>query len=144
MPLYLDSFHPVHMHIIKTLHSLFVIGLLTTIFPSQATAANNATNNQTKIDLVKKVYLSKVDLGSEHNRVTTPELQKIIRQFNKFDTNIRKQPDMEMGCDMPIHYLVKIILITSIKPCKSKSLLPIPSGQHLNNLTAIGSVQISR
>lgn len=104
MPLYLDSFHPVHMHIIKTLHSLFVIGLLTTIFPSQATAANNATNNQTKIDLVKKVYLSKVDLGSEHNRVTTPELQKIIRQFNKFDTNIRKQPDMEMGCDMPIHY----------------------------------------
>lgn len=67
-------------------------------------AANSATNNQAKIDLVKKVYLSKVDLGSEHNRVTTPELQKIIRQFNKFDTNIRQQPDMEMRCDMPIHY----------------------------------------
>ncbi len=104
MPLYLDSFHPVPMHIMKTLRSLFVIGLLTTSFHSQATAANNATNNQAKIDLVKKVYLTKVDLGSEHNPVTTPELQKIIRQFNKFDTNIRKQHDMEMGCDMPIHY----------------------------------------
>ena len=143
MPLYLDSFHPIPIHIMKTLHSLFVIGLLTTNLPSQAMAANNATNNQAKIDLVKKVYLTKVDLGSEHNPVTTPELQKIIRQFNKFDTNIRKQPDMEMGCDMPIHYylgLVRIILTTSIKPCKSRSLLPIPFGQHLNNLTAIGSV----
>ena len=104
MSLYLDSFHLVPMHIMKTLRSLFVIGLLTTGLFSQAMAANNATNNQTKIDLVKKVYLTKVDLGSEHNRITTPELQKIIRQFNKFDTNIRKQPDMEMGCDMPIHY----------------------------------------
>lgn len=104
MSLYLDSFHLVPMHIMKTLHSLFVIGLLTTSLFSQATAANSATNNQAKIDLVKKVYLSKVDLGSEHNRVTTPELQKIIRQFNKFDTNIRKQPDIEMGCDMPIHH----------------------------------------
>ena len=83
MSLYLDSFHPVPMHIMKTLRSLFVIGLLTTIFPSQATAANNATNNQAKIDLVKKVYLTKVDLGSEHNRVTTPKLQKIIRDLCK-------------------------------------------------------------
>ena len=78
MPLYLDSFHPIPIHIMKTLHSLFVISLLTTNLPSQAMAANNATNNQAKIDLVKKVYLTKVDLGSEHNRVTTPELQKII------------------------------------------------------------------
>lgn len=104
MSLYLDSFHLIPMHIMKTLHSLFVIGLLTTSLSSQVMAANNATNNQAKIDLVKKVYLSKVDLGYEHNLITTPELQKIIRQFNKFDTNIRKQPDMEMGCDMPIHY----------------------------------------
>ena len=76
MSLYLDSFHPVPMHIMKTLRSLFVIGLLTTSLLYQAMAANNATNNQAKIDLVKKVYLSKVDLGSEHNRITTPELQK--------------------------------------------------------------------
>lgn len=94
MSLYLDSFHLIPMHIMKTLRFLFVIGLLTTSLSSQAMAANNAANNQAKIDLVKKVYLSKVDLGSEHNRITTPELQKIIRQFNKFDTNIRKQPDM--------------------------------------------------
>ena len=55
MSLYLDSFHLVPMHIMKTLHSLFVIGLLTTSLFSQATAANSATNNQAKIDLVKKV-----------------------------------------------------------------------------------------
>ena len=79
MSLYLDSFHLIPMHIMKTLRSLFVIGLLTTSLSSQVMAANNATNNQAKIDLVKKVYLSKVDLGYEHNLITTPELQKIIR-----------------------------------------------------------------
>ena len=69
MSLYLDSFHLIPMHIMKTLRSLFVIGLLTTSLSSQAMAANNATNNQAKIDLVKKVYLSKVDLGSVQKTV---------------------------------------------------------------------------
>ena len=110
-------------------------------------AADNATNNQAKIDLVKKVYLTKVDLGSEHNRVTTPELQKIIRQFNKFDTNIRQQPDMEMRCDMPIHYYLGFGQDhpdNFHKTLQIKVTSPYTVRQHLNNLAAIGSVQISR
>lgn len=74
MSLYLDSFRLISMHTVKTPRSLFIIGLLTASLSYQAMAANNAVNDQAKIDLVKRACLSKMDLGSEHNHVTTPEL----------------------------------------------------------------------
>lgn len=148
MSLYLDSFHPVPMHIMKTLRSLFVIGLLTTSLSYQAMAANNATNNQAKIDLVKKVYLSKVDLGSL-NTIVLPRLNYKKSSDNSINSTQISVSNPIWRWDVTCRYittwdLVRIILTTSIKPCKSRTLLPIPSGQHLNNLTAIGSVQISR
>ena len=74
--------------------------------PNRPPQPGKTNDNQAKTDLVRKLYLVEINASSDEYlpSITTPELGKVMRQFDRFNNKVRQQPDMIMGCDMYPHY----------------------------------------
>ena len=75
---------------------------------SQNKSLQQLDNKKAAIKFVRHIYENhandKIHYRFENSKDATPELQEIMRQFYQLDNKIRRQPYMEMGCDMYPHY----------------------------------------